>query len=108
MRFRALTIAGLFFLLAGCTHHTVLVDKGSVTLSLKAPGAKSVHLASSLDGFELHEARQADDSNWVIQLPSDMQFSYFYLVDGEVFLPECTLTESDDFGSRNCVYAPGM
>jgi hypothetical protein len=37
-----------------------------------------------------------------------MQFSYFYLVDGEVFLPECTLTESDDFGSRNCVYAPGM
>jgi hypothetical protein len=79
-----------------------------VTLTLRAPSTKNVQFASSLDSFAVHEVRQDSDSKWVVLLPSDIQFSYFYLVDGEVFLPECTFTEPDDFGAHNCVYVPGM
>jgi len=108
MRYRPLITAAALVFIVGCTHHSVLVDKGTVTLSLRAPFAKSVQFASSLDSFALHEARLDSDSIWLALLPSDMQFSYFYLVDGEVFLPECTFSELDDFGSLNCVYIPGM
>lgn len=108
MRYRSLTSTAIFLCIFGCTHHTVLADKGTVTLSLKAPGAKSVQFASSLDGYALHDARQDDASDWVMLLPSDTQFSYFYLVDGKVFLPECSFAEPDDFGSHNCIYVPGM
>jgi hypothetical protein len=108
MRYRPLITAAVLVFIVGCTHHSVLVDKGTVTLSLRAPFVKNVQFASSLDSFVLHEARQDSDSNWLVRLPSDMQFSYFYLVDGEVFLPECTFSELDDFGSLNCVYIPDM
>jgi len=108
MRSRALICTAVLTCIIGCTHHAVLVDKGSATLTLHAPGAKNVQFASSLDGYELHQARQNLDADWVILLPSDRQFSYFYVVDGKVFLPECSFTEPDDFGSCNCVYVPGM
>lgn len=108
MRSRSLTGAAVFLFIFGCTHHAILVDKDRVTLSLKAPGAKSVQFASSLDSYSVHEAKRDAESNWVVQLPSETQFSYFYLVDGKFFLPECTYRETDDFGSQNCVYVPGM
>jgi hypothetical protein len=43
-----------------------------------------------------------------VSVPAGLQFSYFYLVDGEVYVPECAFSESDGFGSRNCVFVPGM
>jgi hypothetical protein len=108
MRYPLLINAAVLLIFAGCAHHSVLVDADRVTLTLKAPGAKNVQIASSLDGYELHQARKTGDSTWVVQLPSDMQFTYFYLVDGKVFLPECLISESDGFGSKDCIYVPGM
>ena len=101
-------LASISLILAGCAHHCVLVEADTVALSLTIPHAREVLFASSLDGYELHPARQKDNSVWVIQLPADRQFGYFYVVDGNVYIPDCSLTEHDDFGSRNCVFAPGM
>lgn len=101
-------LASASLLLAGCAHHSALVEGDTVTLSLTIPHAREVLFASSLDGYELHPVLKTGNSAWVIQLPADRQFSYFYVVDGNVYIPDCSLTEHDDFGSRDCVFAPGM
>lgn len=102
-------LLGVFLVLAqGCAHHNLKVVGDTTTLTLISPRSENVQLACSLDGFVLHPARKLDDSTWEVQLPSASEFSYFYLVDGKVFVPKCAYTELDDFGSRNCMYVPGM
>lgn len=101
-------LASSSLLVTGCVHHSFFVEGDTVALSLAIPHAQNVSFASSLDGYELHPARQKGGSTWVIQVPADRQFSYFYVVDGQVYVPDCSLTEHDDFGSRNCVFMPGM
>jgi hypothetical protein len=101
-------VAILAVLLAGCAHHGLRVNGDTVTLTLRAPHARTVQLASSLDGFEPHPAVLVGGSVWEVSVPAGLQFSYFYLVDGEVYVPECAFSESDGFGSRNCVFVPGM
>jgi hypothetical protein len=98
-----------FLVLAqGCAHHNLKVEGYTIILTLFAPRSENVQFASSLDGFELHPARKVNVSTWEVQLPAGSEFSYFYLVDGNVFIPQCAYTELDDFGSRNCMYVPGM
>ena len=41
-----------------------------------------------------------------ITVAAKAEFSYFYIVDGVVHVPECKFYEKDDFGSYNCVYVP--
>jgi hypothetical protein len=102
-------LLGAFLILTqGCAHHNLKVVGDTTTLTLISPRSENVQLACSLDGFVLHPARKLDDSTWEVQLPSASEFSYFYLVDGKVFVPKCAYTELDDFGSRNCMYVPGM
>jgi hypothetical protein len=103
--FLVLLLAGM---LSGCAHHYYRFDDTGVTIYLKAPDAASVSFASSLDGFVLHPATKIDKKTWVYTLPDDRQFSYFYVIDGAVFVPECDYRENDDFGSANCVFIPGM
>ncbi len=64
-------------------------------------------LFCSLDGFEPHETRN-DDGRWVVSLPSDSPFRYYYLLDGKMFLPPCRMKEKDDFGSENCIFDPHL
>jgi hypothetical protein len=45
---------------------------------------------------------------WINRVPSGREFRYFYSVDGKILVPECALTEKDDFGSENCLYSPGL
>lgn len=94
--------------LSGCAHHYYCYEGSVVTIYLKAPDAESVSFASSLDGFALHPARKIDRKTWAFSLPDDSQFSYFYVIDGSVFIPECDYRENDDFGSANCIFIPGM
>ena len=102
-------LLGAFLILTqGCAHHNLKVAGDTITLTLIAPRSDDVQFACSLDGFVPHPARKVDDSTWEVKLPSAGEFSYFYLVDGKVFAPECAYTELDDFGSRNCMYVPGM
>ena len=94
-------------LIAGCATHYCKQERDTLVLYLNKPGAQRVFLASSLDGFEPHEARHLD-GRWVVVLPSDNVFRYYYVIDGKIFLPPCQFTESDDFGSENCVFDPQL
>lgn len=105
---KLLSVLILGSLLAGCAQHYYRNDDGLTKLFLEAPDATSVSFASSLDGYALHPAQRLSRSTWAVSVPSDIQFSYFYVIDGSVYLPDCPYREHDDFGSENCVFIPGM
>ncbi len=103
-----IAMAFLGMIMTGCAHHYQRVENGDVKLFLCAPKAREVLFASSLDGYRPHPAQRIGESAWMIRVPADKEFSYFYLVDGHVLVPECTYRERDDFGSANCIFLPGM
>jgi hypothetical protein len=75
---------------------------------LKAPEADNVLFVSSLEGYKPFPAQSTDRKTWVVRMPSSQEFSYFYLIDGELFVPDCPYREYDEFGYENCIYIPGM
>ena len=103
----ALVIIFLAFASCGGGHY-YSVEQGTVSLYLNRSEASLVYFATSLDGYELHEATRIDDDTWEAQVPSDNEFKYFYIVDGVVYVPACRMREKDDFGSENCIYVPKM
>ena len=99
----------LVLVLAGCGGgHYYMVEEGDVSIYLNKADADLVFFASSLDGYKLHKADRMDDDTWEVQVPSDKEFKYFYIVDGVAYVPACEMREKDDFGSENCIYVPGM
>lgn len=94
-------------LMAGCATHYHRVQDDRVSLYLERPEAKRVSLACSLDGFAPREARW-EDGWWVVRLPADRAFRYFYILDGRSFTPACRLKEKDDFGAENCLFDPRL
>ena len=101
-----LIISGWLLLATGCAAHYSRLNADSVTLYLRAPGAGIVKLATSMDEFVLHRAQKIDADTWAVTVPAKRQFRYFYMVDGRVYLPDCRLKETDDFGNENCIFAP--
>lgn len=101
-------VIGLTLLLGlgGCATHYQHHDERLVHLFLRRPDARSVYLATSLDGFRPRPASARGGGLWESVLPADREFTYFYLLDGEVFVPACACREVDDFGSVNCIYTP--
>ena len=96
------------FLITGCTAtHYLERHSERVTFYLRAPGAEKVEFVSSLDAYNPHRASRLKGSRWAVTVATNSEFRYFYIVDGNVYLPECELYEKDDFGSRNCVFVPG-
>ena len=95
-------------ILAGCAIHHQSVDGERETLYLKVDKARDVYFACSLDRFQYRPARRVNADTWKITVPGNLHFSYFYIVDGDVYIPDCRLKESDDFGSENCIFIPGM
>jgi hypothetical protein len=100
-----LLVAGL--LLFGCAVQTYRIEGDELTLILNKPHARKVVLACSLDGFRARSAKSVN-GRWEVTLPAGRSFSYFYRVDGALFLPDCALTENDDFGSENCIFDPRL
>lgn len=92
---------------AGCARHYHRIEDGTLEMFLKAK-ASSVLFASSLDNYTPVPAVRTGRETWVVSVPAGREFSYFYVIDGAVFVPECTYRESDEFGSENCIYIPGM
>jgi len=92
-------------LMTGCTSHYYQVNNDTLFLYLKKTDAEHVSFASSLDGFEAHRV-QKHHGKWVVSLPSGNPFHYYYVIDGELFLPSCQMRENDDFGSENCIFEP--
>ena len=97
----------LICLLWGCSTHYYRADEHGVTLHLREDEAESVILFTSLDGF-LPKTAEYAGSTWINRLPSNLEFSYFYKVNGKYMIPDCPLKEKDDFGSENCIYVPGL
>lgn len=95
-------------LLAGCQNHFYKVKENTLYFYLNSPEANSVQLRCSLDDFKAHPANKIDDDMWEVSVPFTSEFTYFYIVDGDVFLPSCSLKEKDDFGSENCIFVPDM
>ena len=93
---------------AACSNQYFRVENEQTYLFLKARHAQSVMFASSLDHFQWRSADKIDEQTWRISIPVNIPQTYLYLVDGQLFLPECRYQEQDDFGSRNCLYIPGM
>jgi len=93
-------------LLFGCASHFYTIKTGAVHVYLRASDADNVFFASSLDGYALHELTKNGDGLWETSIPAQYEFRYFYIVDGQVFVPPCRLRERDDFGSENCLYCP--
>ena len=107
MSIRILQLILAAICLAGCTaahYHERQSDR--VVFHLKAPRARGVAFAYSLNGYSPQAARKTGSSCWEVTVVADAEFSYFYLVDGAVHVPECKFYEMDDFGSRNCLYIP--
>jgi hypothetical protein len=100
-------LIALSFFSAGCASHHYQIEGPQVSVHLRKPGAGDVKFACSLDDYQPREVRAVGD-NWVITLPADSAFRYFYIVDGAAFLPPCRLKEKDDFGSENCLFEPGL
>lgn len=107
MRPLVFSILPLVFFLSACATHFYRIQEGEVTLVLRRPEARSVMLATSLDGFHLRPASKVSDT-WEVRLPAGRGFRYFYQVDGMMVVPDCTLKESDDFGSQNCIFEPQL
>lgn len=107
MMFRRL--AGMALLMAlwasGCASHFVRQDGVRAYFYLHCPQAHEVALATSLDDFAPHKARRSGHDLWVVTVSAEHDFSYFYLVDGKIFRPDCRIVEQDDFGGTNCVYS---
>ena len=70
--------------------------------------AQEVLFASSRDNYKLLAAREDKNHLWEISVPAEKEFAYFYVVDGIITLPDCTFTEEDDFGAKNCLYIAEM
>jgi hypothetical protein len=94
--------------LLGCSKHYYRINGDTLHLFLKEPRAQQVSFASSMDGFELHNAIKFNSSTWIVRVPADKEFKYFYLIDGAVVAPFCRYKEKDDFGSENCIFMPSM
>jgi hypothetical protein len=90
----------------GCANHYYKSRNDSLYIYLKKPKAESVFFLSSIDGYKYHKAERIDRKTWEVRVPVKKEFKYFYIVDGEPFVPECRYREADDFGSINCVYVP--
>ena len=103
------TVALILILsLVGCSNHFYRIKGDTLHLYLKKTGAKDVLFAFSKDGYEPRQALNVDSSTWEVTVPSGIEFTYFYIVDGAIVRPSCQFTEKDDFGSKNCIFIPGL
>jgi hypothetical protein len=106
MTIRFLSITLLLFV-AGCApRHFISKQASGVTFSLDVPEATEVLFASSLDQFRLHPTKKNHGGAWVTDNYANRELHYFYIVDGSVYIPDCSYRENDDFGKTNCIYQP--
>ncbi len=96
-------------LLSGCAaEHYIRSTDDHIVLYYQNRDAQEVLFASSLDRFTYHQAQKTDRSTWIIEVQQFSEFSYFYVVDGVVTLPDCEIKINDDFGGQNCFFLSGM
>ncbi|MGB3211040.1 MAG: hypothetical protein WBB19_10080 [Desulforhopalus sp.] len=107
MKFIHCIFAFVLVFLGGCSSHLYRIDANRVTLSLKHRTAQTLFFVCSLDGFQARRLKK-NDGVWAIDLPANKPFTYFYIVNDEIFIPACAVKEKDDFGSMNCIFVPEL
>ncbi len=90
--------------LCACSVHQVSPEGENLRLRLRAPEATTVYLCCSCCDFAPQAAVKVDSRTWQVVVPNVSEFRYFYLVDGQVFVPPCRQRENDDYGGCNCIY----
>jgi hypothetical protein len=99
----------IILLTLGCTQqHSVQVHDDSLSFYYNDTKAKEVFLASSADHFTYHPAIKGSGDVWQVTISLNKEFSYFYIVDGKVTIPDCPNTVLDDFGTKNCFYVSAL
>lgn len=106
--FKYMLLSFLLLSLVGCAQHTIKTTDTSLIFQYRDDRATEIFLATSLDNFQYHSASKKIGGQWVVRLPLEGEFTYFYIVDGQVRLPHCPETVLDDFGSKNCFYRQSM
>ena len=92
--------------ISGKAAHYYSIENGMVIFYLNLTGAQNVYFAHSLDNYIPHRVKAGKDGRWEFRTIANLEFSYFYIVDGNVYLPKCQFLETDDFGSKNCIFVP--
>jgi hypothetical protein len=92
--------------IAGCVRHYYKVQDNTVTFYLLVPEAKNVYFSYSTDQCRLHKVKKNKLGIWEHVAPSEFEFSYYYIVDGDIYVPTCEFKETDDFGGQNCIFVP--
>jgi hypothetical protein len=105
---KSIAIGITLLLIAGCTAHYHQVRNDRARLFLRVPDATSVYFAYSVNRFRPQRTDKTKWGSWRIDVPATQEFTYFYSVDGVVFVPDCKLKEKDDFGGENCIFVPNM
>jgi len=95
-------------ILGGCATHSQKIKGDQVYLYLKDTSSQTAFFACSLDGFQHHPLTRHTENIWFVNLPAAHEFTYFYIRDGQPFLPDCVYKEKDDFGSENCIFTPDL
>jgi hypothetical protein len=109
MKFTLFPLILLFLLVSGCAQkHFTRLEGDAVAFYYRTPEAKEVLFASSIDNYKLQPTHKIKKDLWEVSVPVAKEFAYFYVVDGVITLPDCTYTEKDDFGSKNCLYIADM
>lgn len=97
------------FLVGGCARqHSVKTDGNMLIFHYLDATAKEIILATSQDNFHYHPATKIKGDLWEVGLPLVKEFTYFYIVDGQVRLPDCSDKVLDDFEGKNCFYSHTM
>lgn len=92
----------------GCSTISRVNPGNTTTLTLEVDDAASVDFVCSLDQFKSRAMRRVDNARWSIRVPDNHYFTYYYMVDGKIHVPDCRLKETDDFGSVNCIFEPAL
>ena len=100
-----LTVA-LSLWISGCVKPYYRVQDNTVTFYLSLSEAKDVYFAYSIDQYRLHKVQKNKLGIWEFVAPSEFEFSYYYVVDGDIYVPMCEFKETDDFGGKNCIFVP--
>lgn len=103
MHFLVSALAALF-LIAGCSGHFYRQEQDHVRIFLKDGRAREVLFSSSLEGFGFQKLQKTDEGSWEVTVPKGREFRYFYVIDGNVRIPDCQYREKDDFGAYNCLF----
>ncbi|MGE4317524.1 MAG: hypothetical protein AB7E96_01360 [Deferribacterales bacterium] len=89
--------------LSACASVSINRSGDSDIASFAVKDAGQLSLFSSVNGYaEIKGVR--DGGRWRFMMPHAKSYRYFLKKDGEIYLPECPMKESDGFGGKLCVY----